>query len=295
MSMYYTCPACGGKFTKPHRENRHLMEQSEVKYTMHLCIKCGTQFAIPRVSASEEFYMGYTKPIERWEFAQVINSLTLDSKADYVLDVGCGDGSFVSILGQHGIHSLGIDLNCGDVDRAKEKGLNCIHSSIEQLDTDQVYSAITLFHVIEHVEDPSAILQKLHRLLQSGGYVYLSLPSTRRTELAFRRDIADYPPNHLTRITPLGIKLMAERSGWKIRATSNEPYTNSWMKETSFVANQVLERIRLKKPNEASTALVKLVKTFMFLIVQPWILFVRCSYNFKKPIGYTDLYCLERE
>jgi SAM-dependent methyltransferase len=66
-----------------------------------------------------------------------------------------------------------------------------------QSSQQQHYDVVTLFDVLEHLEDPRSSVGVLSQMLRPGGWLVLTLPNRRRWP-DFYKD-ADRPPNHLTR------------------------------------------------------------------------------------------------
>src|SRR5437588_7784950 len=95
-----------------------------------------------------------------------------------VLDVGCGTGAWVSRLRAHGFTRLhGIDrdvsqLGIGDV-------------TVFQVDLDEevwgvegkAFGLITMIEVLEHLENPGAVLRKLSRMLPDDGHLLITTPN----------------------------------------------------------------------------------------------------------------------
>lgn len=82
-------------------------------------------------------------------------------KSDFsgkVLDVGCGDGSFVRVCTEHGIEAVGIDI--GD-------GINFEKDKLPFKDNE--FDIAIMYSVIEHLQSPSNILLELYRILKKNG------------------------------------------------------------------------------------------------------------------------------
>ncbi len=107
-----------------------------------------------------------------------------------VLDVGCGGGILSEAMARQGAQVLGIDLSDQVLGVAQlhaweeglTKDLTYRHVSLEQLATELLrdrlstmsFGAITCMEMLEHVPDPVAIVSTCARLLQPGGWLFLS-------------------------------------------------------------------------------------------------------------------------
>lgn len=108
----------------------------------------------------------------------VIKNLTGETKPT-VLDVGCGWGDFLEMLESEKIRYLGIDADREAINICKTKGLTCSLATIEELikNNKQPYSAITLFQVIEHLENPIKLLTSAKKLLKKNGMILITTPN----------------------------------------------------------------------------------------------------------------------
>lgn len=99
-------------------------------------------------------------------------------KTKSILDFGCADGVFLEFCKTYfnpGTKLYGTDLSVRMLDQAKNNGWNVF--PLSKLDSlDMKFDLITLWDVIEHVENPAAVLKKLKNLLAPGGMIFLETP-----------------------------------------------------------------------------------------------------------------------
>ena len=121
-----------------------------------------------------------------WELKIIIHK-----KKFNLLDVGCGNGSFVELAIKNGIKTLGVD-------KKHTTHPQIIYSSIEKLQLNKKFDVITMFHVIEHVDNPEFVLKKAYRLLKNDGWLVLELPLTTNLTEKFLQDkyFAYYDKTH---------------------------------------------------------------------------------------------------
>lgn len=96
-----------------------------------------------------------------------------------ILDIGCGDGLFASILFDEKI-DLGIDPNKSELDRARQLGgygelIQCFGETVPK--QDQSFNTIITNSALEHVIDPKPVLKEAHRLLSADGILYITVPT----------------------------------------------------------------------------------------------------------------------
>lgn len=95
-----------------------------------------------------------------------------------LLDIGCGNGSFLLRAKSAGWEVLGIDLDENAVKVARGKGLDVRLGGIGLLDPikDQ-FDVITMAHFIEHVHHPSNVLKECYALLKKEGFLWIDTPN----------------------------------------------------------------------------------------------------------------------
>lgn len=95
-----------------------------------------------------------------------------------LLDIGCGNGSFLSLARTCGWEVVGLDPDLKAVANAGKQGLTVYQGGIEYFDgKTELFDVITLNHVIEHVHDPVKVLKVCHALLKPGGQLWLATPN----------------------------------------------------------------------------------------------------------------------
>lgn len=162
------------------------------------CGECGLEFFDPSVAGSGRFYadvsatQGYY-PEVRWEFARVAEMIAEDAE---VLDVGCGDGDFLKSLSNR--KKLGLDLNPAALEKAKDYDFPVRGETLAQ-QTDASADAITLFHVMEHLNDPAEILADLVRVLRPGGLLAIAVPNNDGFIGRMVHAPLNGPPHHVLR------------------------------------------------------------------------------------------------
>ena len=125
----------------------------------------------------------------------LLNSFKSGSKS--VLDFGAGTGDFLKICKNNNWQVLGIEPSAEARENAVKKG---VHLKENLLDiTNQKFDVITLWHVLEHVENLKSTIKVLKSLLQPEGRIVVAVPNYKSYDAAFYKEYwAAYDvPRHL--------------------------------------------------------------------------------------------------
>ena len=134
-----------------------------------------------------------------------------------VLDVACGRGEWLELLKEQGIPAKGVDLNRAAVEQCRELGLEVVEEdAIEHVRKQHknVFSAVTCFHYVEHVDYRSlvALLDESLRILRPGVVAIFETPNARNLLVTggdFFRD-----PTHQHPVFPDTLEAIAELRGF---------------------------------------------------------------------------------
>ena len=89
-----------------------------------------------------------------------------------ILDVGCNIGVFLDASAAGGFQAEGVELS--DWARSKASVRHKVYGeTLERLDFENQYDAITLWGVIEHLQAPHEVMHQAYRALVPGGYVFV--------------------------------------------------------------------------------------------------------------------------
>ena len=89
-----------------------------------------------------------------------------------LLDIGCGEGTFLLAAGQRGWKAVGTELNAVP---ARQRGLE-VFNSLDECADQGPFDCITLWHSLEHMKDPWAVIGKIRRMVAADGLVLIAVP-----------------------------------------------------------------------------------------------------------------------
>jgi len=140
-------------------------------------------------------------------------------KAASYLDVGCGSGERVTYAQNRGCkRSWGVDK----FDFAKNKSkteVQLINSDIVDFKPKEKFQIASLFHVLEHLEDPRVILEHLRKeVISPRGYLIIQVPNYMSYERRiFRNKWFSFDvPRHLWQYNETALRRLLDEAGYKV-------------------------------------------------------------------------------
>lgn len=107
------------------------------------------------------------------------------SKEDSVLNIGCGDGVQALIYRGNFKRMLGVDINQGRLEIAKNltnqyeiKNLDLLCANVEQIPSEEKFDKAIAIDIIEHVRNPERVAGELHRMLKGNGRLLITFPAS---------------------------------------------------------------------------------------------------------------------
>jgi len=106
-------------------------------------------------------------------------SIIFEKQLNNILDIGCGQGSFVKNLNENGLNSFGCDLSSEQIRIAKKKGIKNL-SATPLCDIKEKYDCTTaIFDVINYIpkNDIKTFFDEMNLVLNQGGYFIFDVNS----------------------------------------------------------------------------------------------------------------------
>jgi SAM-dependent methyltransferase len=132
-----------------------------------------------------------------------------------LIDFGCGHGEFLAMCDLYGFEAYGIDRSCAQRENGR---FATVFPQIGDLKNAGVSPChvITLFQVLEHLDDPRSVLEALREYLVTGGILVLETPDCSGVKSIATRDdyLKIHPLEHINAFTPATLRRFAERRGF---------------------------------------------------------------------------------
>jgi len=138
-----------------------------------------------------------------------------DLEGQPVVDVGCGDGLFLSALGEAGAQPIGYERSGRAAEILRAEGHTILDGDLVQATRSlpEPPAAVTTRHVLEHIDDLEAFLGSLRQSVAPGGAVLIEVPALEQT--VHGRRVYDFIPDHLSYFTAATLGLALERAGFR--------------------------------------------------------------------------------
>ena len=138
-----------------------------------------------------------------------------------VLDIGCGNGRFLISLEKYGQYVLhGLELPGNSAKRAaRHRQIDLKVGRLADSDfKDASLDVITLFHVFEHLDNPSETLDVIDKKMKREGHLVMSFPNIASWQSKYFKNnwLHLDPPRHLFFFEPKDYISMMEKRGYSL-------------------------------------------------------------------------------
>jgi len=142
-----------------------------------------------------------------------------------VLEIGASEGHFLDELKRRGFSVTGVEPSRDGL-QAVEKGLHIHRDMLEDVVLkDDYYDAICLFQVIEHFDDPQAVLRLLYSKLKAGGSLVVETPDIYSVGSKFEKTPWKlFNIEHITYFSRKSLNELLEAVGFTIIASRHCDY-----------------------------------------------------------------------
>ena len=230
-----TCPLCGnGVFrelvSKEFADDQHLVR----------CATCGVVRLIGETPATPDYWEDDTASLHvyrdaglrtevRDRYGRYLRLITkVSGGRGTLLDAGCGIGHFLLAARDAGWQVAGVEVSAKAATIARSLGFDVETAGLENSRRPPgAFDVVTLWDIIEHLDDPVAALRVVHEKLQPASIVFLETPDEAFWARAFLRqaflasrgrvDLLSYfyYPDHRFYFTRETLTRLLERAGFR--------------------------------------------------------------------------------
>lgn len=226
-----TCPICGSGKTKffVGKNNHNLYE----------CINCDLVFVYPipknlnKIYNDEYFfkkeekkirngagYVNYEKDKESMRetfitYLKKLEELTANRK---IFDIGTATAYFLDLARSRGWETAGVEISSYAAEIARNKGHKIFEGPLLDLKIEEQFGVVTMWDVLEHIDEPQKYLFAINNILQKGGILTINTIDRESWWARFwgSKWYSIIPPEHLFYFSLKNLKILFEKNGFKI-------------------------------------------------------------------------------
>ncbi|MEK6781074.1 MAG: class I SAM-dependent methyltransferase [Bacteroidota bacterium] len=264
------CPICkGSNFEAFHRCIDFTASKEE--FAIVKCTSCNLLITSPRPDSNaigkyyeSEDYISHSnssksltdnvyKTVRSFTLRWKLNLVESEKPKGCILDYGCGTGEFLSTCIKYNWDAYGVEPS----DQARRKAIQLtslpITKSLNQL-TNKKFDIITLWHVLEHIDNLNEKISELKSRLTENGTIFIAVPNCKSLDARiYKTQWAAYDvPRHLWHFSKENIKNLLASHG--LQLTNIIP-----MKQDSYYISFLSEKYR----HPTAPIFIDLIKAFL--------------------------------
>lgn len=228
---------------------RHILGRKE-KFLISRCGNCGVIFPT-NIKVNQDYYKKYYQQnyyddsgvgknsltgkflslatrLSNWRKERLIlGQVNSNNKKVSILDIGCGNGGFLSSLNPAKFDRYGVEISRPGYELSRKRGLEIYHGDINDVDfEDKKFDVVSMWHVLEHIDDPNKLFDIINKILKSEGILIFQIPLT--DSLGFRLGKKYWfhldTPRHLMLYSKKSVRKICAMNKFDIIETKNEFY-----------------------------------------------------------------------
>lgn len=230
-----TCPRCGNTAFQHHlhvTDHHHTQESFEIK----TCSNCQLAATTPRPAPgqishyySTDNYISHTNNSQnlqdrlyQWARRSAIRKkhrlIARHAGHGHLLDIGCGTGEFLSYLKSRGYQPQGVEPNQSAREQAIANHELPVVPDLESIPPHEQFQIVTLWHVLEHLYDPSRTLKQIHARSKNDALLVIAVPDRESWDAQhYGAAWAAYDvPRHLFHFRRSDIRDMLQQHGFRL-------------------------------------------------------------------------------
>ena len=170
--------------------------------------------------ARSQFFTEYNRVLGYYQAKACLEH----ARGSSLLDIACGDGTVTAMLAPGFTRVVGVDASSNHLELAKKALPNAeFHETlIEDFETQERFSTVTMLNLLEHVFDPIRVLKKASSLLADDGILLVHVPNA----YAINRRLAVLMGTltECEELSPFDIEIAGHRRSYSLKSLCADIY-----------------------------------------------------------------------
>ncbi len=176
LTLVPKCQICGGEFCAGLADVYDSVTGEA--FEIQRCESCGLGITVPHPPEPSPYYKNYygarhgvSAGFRARRRLSLVAKVT-GRKGGRLLDIGCGDGCFLAAARDAGFQVTGTETN---PEPARRRGIE-VFENLDECCEPGFFDCVTLWHSLEHMEDPRSVLARARVLLRPEGHLVVAVP-----------------------------------------------------------------------------------------------------------------------
>lgn len=175
------------------------------------------------------------------------------------LDIGCGSGEFLEECRHGGYDVEGVELSIRSANEARRVGIQ-VHGDLA--DVQGLLDVVSMWHVLEHMQEPRETLQSVRSLLRPDGVLCIRVPNFSGR---WSRILADHwvwfqPHHHTVHFGPDSMRRLLNDAGFTVTKLRTQRPNSLLVRRAYELAAVVFNRYAKTEKESATARVTRLLK-----------------------------------
>jgi len=176
---------------------------------------------------------------------------SLEHAGQELLDIGAGAGIFAEVAAENNWNVTAVDPALNENRFNNNPKVNAIKGSFDDLPKNSQFDVITMWDVIEYVDDPLILIDQAKKLLKKGGWLIVETGNYKSVDRVMGgASHWMYQLDHRWYFSPDSIQAMLAESGFDHTTVANEVLRPGWQGALDYEGSSKLFLLKaiIKKP-----------------------------------------------
>ncbi len=194
-----------------------------------------------------------------------------------LLDIGAGTGDFLAFTKLKKWEVIGIEPSSKAKDLAQKKGVSFVENTQDL--SDNSFDVITMWHVLEHIENLEYQIAELKRICKPQGYIFIAVPNFKSFDTNHYKEFwAAYDvPRHIWHFSKNSIEKLFSENEMKLQKIHP-------MYFDSFYVSLLSEKYKTGRMNYIQAFIIGLLSNLKGIFSKEFSSHIYVLKNYKKAI-----------